>query len=276
MKNFLLRTLTGTVYVILIVFGIIFNGYTFLCLFSIVTVLCLWEFYGLINAQKRTRINPWYNCFGGFLLFVSAYLYAAEIFSHVVFFPYLVYAVIVFISELYEKQQDPITHAAYIFLGQSYIALPLSLLNLLVFSPADAEVTVYYPVFVLALFVFIWTNDTSAYLFGILFGKHRLFERISPKKSWEGFCAGLLFTVASSFVFAYFEPEVPYYHWIGISLLVVVFGAWGDLVESLMKRTLTVKDSGKAIPGHGGFLDRFDSLLLAVYAELFYVQLFIR
>jgi phosphatidate cytidylyltransferase len=154
--------------------------------------------------------------------------------------------------------------------------LPLSLLNLLVFSPADAGVVVYYPVFVLALFIFIWINDTGAYLVGILFGKHRLFERISPKKSWEGFFGGLLFTTASSFVFAYFEPEISYYHWMGISLVVVVFGVWGDLVESLIKRTLEVKDSGKAIPGHGGFLDRFDSLLLAVYAVLFYVQLFIR
>ncbi|MDR0683337.1 MAG: phosphatidate cytidylyltransferase [Dysgonamonadaceae bacterium] len=275
MKNFLLRTLTGTVYVVLIVSGIISNVYTFLCLFSIVTILCLWEFYSLINAQKRTKINPWYNCFGGFLLFVSVNLYAAGIFSHAIFFSYLVYIVIIFISELYEKQQDPIIHAAYIFLGQSYIALPLSLLNLLVFSPTDANV-IYYPVFVLALFVFIWINDTGAYLVGILFGKHRLFKRISPKKSWEGFFGGLLLTIASSFVFAYFEPDVSHYHWIGISMIVVVFGAWGDLVESLIKRSLEVKDSGKAIPGHGGFLDRFDSLLLAVYAVLFYVQLFIR
>jgi phosphatidate cytidylyltransferase len=276
MKNFLLRTLTGIIYVVLIISGILSSGYTFLCLFSIITVLCLWEFYSLINAQKRTKINPWYNCFGGFLLFVSANLYTAGIFSHAVFFPYLVYIVIIFISELYEKQQDPIAHVAYIFLGQSYIALPLSLLNLLVFSPVDAGVAVYYPVFVLALFVFIWINDTGAYLVGILMGKHRLFKRISPKKSWEGFFGGLLFTIASSFVFAYFEPDISHYHWIGISLAVVIFGAWGDLVESLIKRTLNVKDSGKAIPGHGGFLDRFDSLLLAVYAVLFYVQLFIR
>jgi phosphatidate cytidylyltransferase len=275
MKNILLRALTGVIYVVLIVSGIVSNSYTFLCLFSVVTVLCLWEFYGLINAQKRTRINPWYNCFGGFLLFISSYLYFAGIFPHSVFFPYLIYVFIVFISELYEKQQDPITHAAYIFLGQCYIALPLSLLNILAFPAVDTGVVVYYPVLVLALFVFIWVNDTGAYLVGILFGKHRLFERISPKKSWEGFFGGLLLTVASSFAFAYFEPDVPYYHWMGISLVVVVFGVWGDLVESLIKRTLEVKDSGKAIPGHGGFLDRFDSLLLAVYAAMFYVQLFI-
>ncbi|MCC8144903.1 MAG: phosphatidate cytidylyltransferase [Bacteroidales bacterium] len=275
-KNFILRTLTGIVYVGLITSGIIANSYTFLVLFSIVVVLCLWEFYGLVNAQKRARINPWYNCFGGLLLFVSAYLYAAGIFSHYIFFPYLLYIVIVFISELYEKQQDPITHMSYIFLGQCYIALPIAMLNLIAFPVTPTGVILYYPVMVLALFIFIWINDTGAYLVGVLFGRHRLFERISPKKSWEGFFGGLVFTIASSFIFSYFVPEIPYYHWMGLSAVVVIFGTWGDLVESLMKRTLEVKDSGNTIPGHGGFLDRFDSLLLAVYAVLFYVHLFIQ
>jgi phosphatidate cytidylyltransferase len=275
MKNFLTRTVTGIVYVALITSGVIANSYTFLCLFSIIVVLCLWEFYGLLNTQKKTKINRWYNCFGGFLLFVSTYLYAAGIFSHSIFFPYLFYVVIVLILELYRKQQDPIIHAAYIFLGQSYIALPLSLLNLIVFPAVTTGSIVYYPVLVLALFVFIWVNDTGAYIVGSLFGKHSLFKRISPKKSWEGFFGGLLFTVAVSFIFAYFEPKIPYYHWIGLSVAVVLFGTGGDLVESLMKRTLEVKDSGKTLPGHGGFLDRLDSLLLAIYAVLFYVELFI-
>ena len=276
MKNFTLRVLTGFIYVALIILGVIVNSLTFLALFSIVVILCLWEFYGLVNAQKRARINPWYNCFGGALLFISAYLYASGVFSHYIFFPYLLYIVVVFISELYEKQQDPITHMAYIFLGQCYIALPLAMLNLIAFPEVEPGVIIYYPILVLALFVFIWINDSGAYVIGILFGKHRLFERISPKKSWEGFFGGLIFTVASSLVFAYFEAQIPYYHWIGLSVVVVVFGTWGDLVESLMKRTLEVKDSGTSMPGHGGFLDRFDSLLLAVYAVLFYVQLFIQ
>jgi phosphatidate cytidylyltransferase len=209
-------------------------------------------------------------------LFVSTYLYASGIFPAVIFFAYLLYVVILIISELYEKQPDPIAHLGYIFLGQCYIALPLSLLNFIAFTTGDAGTIAYCPTFVLALFVFIWINDTGAYIVGSLWGKHRLFERISPKKSWEGFFGGLLFTVASSFLFAHFNPEIPYYHWIALSVGVVVFGTWGDLVESLMKRTLGVKDSGKAIPGHGGFLDRFDSLLLAVYAVLFYVQLFMK
>jgi phosphatidate cytidylyltransferase len=188
------------------------------------------------------------------------------------------YIVILLISELYVKQPDPLTHIAYIFLSHFYIALPLSLLNFIAFRTIFISplVTIYTPVFLLALFVFIWVNDTGAYLTGMWLGKHRLFPRISPKKSWEGFFGGLVFTVASSFVFAYFKPEIPYYHWVILSLLVVLFGTWGDLVESLFKRTLEVKDSGRTLPGHGGFLDRLDSLLLAVYAVFFYVKLFIQ
>ena len=275
-SNLIQRALTGIVYVALITLGIIVNSYTFLCLFSLVVVLCLWEFYGLVNAQKRARINPWYNCFGGLLLFISAYLYASGTFSHFIFFPYLLYIVIILISELYEKQQDPITHMAYILLGQCYIALPISLLNLIAFPVTPTGAIIYYPVMVLALFVFIWINDTGAYIVGSLLGRHRLFERISPKKSWEGFFGGLVFTIASSLIFAYIEPDISYYHWMGLSVAVVLFGTWGDLIESLMKRTLEVKDSGNTMPGHGGFLDRFDSLLLAVYAVLFYVHLFIQ
>jgi phosphatidate cytidylyltransferase len=282
MKNILLRSLTGLMYVTLVISGIILSQYTFLCLFSIVVVLCLGEFYILMNVHKKLKINLCHNCFGGLLLFVSTYLYASSGYVYAfglgncfVFLPYLLYIVSVLVSELYEKQPDPITHAAYIFLGQCYVALPLSLLNILTFREAGFT-SVYYPVFLLSLFVFIWVYDTGAYLFGILLGKHRLFLRISPKKSWEGFFGGLFFTLAASFIFAHFESKIPYYHWISISILVAVFATWGDLVESLIKRTLGVKDSGRALPGHGGFLDRFDSLLLAVYAVLFYVRVFIQ
>lgn len=276
MKNFIQRILTGIIYVGVISFCIIWNKYTYLALFSLAVLLCLWEFYGLVNAQKRARINPYYNCFGGLLLFISSYLFASGTFGYYIFFPYFLYIVIVFISELYEKQQDPITHMAYIFLGQCYIAIPFSILNLIVFQSLPGSETIAYNwVLIFALFVFIWINDSGAYLVGITIGKHRLFERISPKKSWEGFFGGLFFTVASAYIFYYFFPQIALVHWIGLAVSVVIFGTWGDLVESLIKRTLEVKDSGQALPGHGGYLDRVDSLLLAVYAMLFYVQIFI-
>ncbi|MDR1682252.1 MAG: phosphatidate cytidylyltransferase [Candidatus Symbiothrix sp.] len=272
MKNLLQRTLAGSVYASFIVLGIAWNEYSFLTLFTVATVLCLWEFYGLLEKQKKVRFHRVFDCLGGGILFIACFLYASGTSDYRIFAVYLLYVVIVLIVELYERQPDPITHAAYLFFGQLYIALPFSLLNLIVFVPAASENAVYSWILALALFVFIWINDTGAYIVGSLIGKHRLFERISPQKSWEGFFGGLAFTIASSLIFNCFVLEIPVYHWIGLSVVVVIFGTLGDLIESLMKRTLSVKDSGKAIPGHGGFLDRFDSFLLAVYAVFFYIQ----
>ncbi len=276
MKNLLLRSLTGLIYVVIITTGIIVNQYTFLGLFSLILVVCLWEFYNLINRVRQVNINPYFNCLGGILLFLPTYLYASGISEHFIFYPFLFYIVISFILELYQKKQDPLVHLAYTFLGQCYITLPVSILNMIAFQTDAASSLCYSPLFILSLFAFIWMNDTGAYLVGITFGKHRLFERISPKKSWEGFFGGLIFTILSSLAFAYYEPAIPYYHWIGLSAMIVIFGTWGDLVESLFKRTLEVKDSGNSLPGHGGFLDRFDSLLLAIYGMFFYVELFIQ
>jgi phosphatidate cytidylyltransferase len=272
MKNGHQRILTGFVYGSVTVGSILLGQYAFLILFSVVLWLCLREFYGLINTQKGLNIRSEYHCLGGLVLFGSTFLSASGILGNFIFLSYLLYLIVTFIAELYKKHPDPIAHIAYIFMGHIYIALPLSLLNLPAF-PGNGIAVSYYPVFILSLFVFIWVNDSMAYATGMLLGKHRLFLRISPKKSWEGFFGGLIFTLLSSLVFAHFEQQIPFYHWIGISIAVVLLGTFGDLIESLMKRTLNIKDSGNALPGHGGFLDRFDSLLLAVYAFVFYIAL---
>jgi phosphatidate cytidylyltransferase len=153
-----------------------------------------------------------------------------------------------------------------------YCAAPFSLLN---FIALGSELS-FTPWFVLALFVFVWINDSGAFLVGTQIGKHRLLERISPKKSWEGFVGGLLFTLASSLVFAHFFSEISLYIWLGLSATIVVFATLGDLTESLLKRTLGVKDSGKLLPGHGGMLDRFDSIIMAIPALYIYLKLFIQ
>lgn len=268
--------LTGIVYVGIINLGIIWNIYSFLVLFSVITVLCLREFYGLLNLHKQLEINTYFHYIGGLILFITTFLFSSGYFGYSIFFIYLVYVVTTLILELYVKKADPIGRLASIFFGQCYIALPLSLLNFIVFQGIGGESPVYSRILILSLFIFLWMNDTGAYLIGVTFGKHRLFERISPKKSWEGFFGGLVFTLLSAWIFAWLRPEIPLYHWMGLSLAVVIFGTWGDLVESMIKRALDVKDSGQSLPGHGGFLDRFDSLLLAVYAMLCYIQLFIQ
>ena len=157
-----------------------------------------------------------------------------------------------------------------------YCAGTFALSNYIVLGKNEEGAIIFTPLLLMALFIFVWINDTGAYLVGSQVGRHGLFERISPKKSWEGFWGGLVFALASSFVFANLNPEISWYNWLGLAATIVCFGTWGDLIESLIKRTVGVKDSGKMLPGHGGMLDRFDSILLAIPAAYIYIELFIR
>ena len=138
-------------------------------------------------------------------------------------------------------------------------------------SDETASIAQYNAILPLSIFIFNWVNDTGAYCTGMLFGKHKLFERISPKKSWEGSIGGSVFCIISSFILAHFFPFMSTEVWIGLALTVVIFGTWGDLTESLLKRRLGIKDSGNILPGHGGMLDRFDSAILAIPAAVVYL-----
>lgn len=276
MKNFITRALTGIIFVAILVGAICFHPAVFLIIFGIIVALALNEFYGLIEHYEEVHINRWSNCLGGIYLFAASFIYCAGWMDYQIFLPYLLYIMYVFIGELYYKAPKPITNWAFSLLGQIYYALPFSLMNFILFSKMPDGTTAFTPILLMAIFVFVWMNDTGAFFIGSLLGKHRLFERISPKKSWEGFYGGLAFAVASSFVFNYILPDVQWYKWTGLSVVIVVFGTWGDLSESLMKRKLGVKDSGHILPGHGGMLDRFDSVSMAIPAALIYIQFIIR
>jgi phosphatidate cytidylyltransferase len=263
LPNIVVRILAGAVFIGLLLGGILINEYTFVVIFSLLTVLCLYEFYGLIETSAKVRvIRPW-NILGGFFLFLGGFYYCVYSASAHAFVPYMIYLIVLFISELYMKHENPIQSLSYSLLGQVYIAGPLALTNYLVFAYEPGS---YHCVYILALLITIWVNDTFAYLTGMTFGKHRLFERISPKKSWEGFIGGAIVAIVSSLIFAHFFTNLSTIGWLGFTAVVVVFGTWGDLFESLIKRTLGVKDSGNMIPGHGGILDRFDSTILAIPA----------
>lgn len=268
LPNFIVRVLAGAVFVGLLLGGILINEYTFVVILSLITVLCLYEFYGLIEKDAKIPIIRAWNVLGGFFLFLGSFYFCAYENSVISFVPYIIYLMVLFVSELYLKRKDPIQSLAYSILGQLYIAVPLSLTNYLVFAYEPGS---YHYVYILALLVFIWVNDSFAYLTGMLFGKHRLFERISPKKSWEGFVGGATFSIVSSLIFAHFFPNLSIPIWLGFAAITVAFGTWGDLFESLIKRTLGVKDSGNMIPGHGGILDRFDSTILAIPAIFVYL-----
>ena len=272
-NNFIQRAVTGVLFVIVLVGCILYSPLSFGILFTIISVLSVHEFAQLVSKSSEVSINKTITALGGAYLFLALMSFCTQqSVGARVFLPYLGLLLYMMITELYLKKKNPTGNWAYSMLSQLYVALPFALLNVLAFqnSPETGSVT-YNPILPLSIFVFIWLSDTGAYCVGSLIGKHRLFERISPKKSWEGSIGGGIFSIASSLGFAHFFPFMPGWQWVGLAIVVVIFGTWGDLTESLMKRQLGIKDSGNFLPGHGGMLDRFDSALMAIPAAVVYL-----
>ena len=276
MKNLIIRALTGIIFVVVLISAIYIHPIFFLILFCIITGLTLWEFGGLVKHYENANLQRTVNVPGGVYLFIATFVYANGLTDGKIFLPYLLFIMLTMIAELYYKAPNPINNWAFTLFAQVYCAGSFSILNFIGAEPGTPGVMSYTPLFIMAIFIFVWLDDTGAYLVGSLIGKHKLFERISPKKSWEGFFGGLILSLASSQAFAWFAPEINRMNWLGLAATVVLFGTWGDLIESLLKRTLGVKDSGNVLPGHGGMLDRFDSVMLAVPASYIYIELFIR
>lgn len=276
MKNLIIRALTGIIFVVVLISAIYIHPIFFLILFCIITGLTLWEFGGLVKHYESANLQRTVNVLGGVYLFIATFVYANGLTDGKIFLPYLLFIMLTMIAELYYKAPNPINNWAFTLFAQVYCAGSFSILNFIGAEPGTPGVMSYTPLFIMAIFIFVWLDDTGAYLVGSLIGKHKLFERISPKKSWEGFFGGLILSLASSQAFAWFAPEINRMNWLGLAATVVLFGTWGDLIESLLKRTLGVKDSGNVLPGHGGMLDRFDSVMLAVPASYIYIELFIR
>ena len=277
MNNFIVRTITAVFFVAAIV-GSFLRPETMVLLFALVTGLTIWEFTGLVNHREAVTTNRMICTVAGVYFFVAMAGYCSELTPSAVFIPYLVTLIYLLVAELYLKQEDPIHDWAYTMMSQLYIALPFSLLNALAFHFSPQGFTTFDPVLPLSVFVFLWLNDTGAYICGSLLGRHKLFPRISPGKSWEGSIGGGFIVTAAAVGVWYLTDQygvnqfqLSALQWAGLGLTVVIFGTWGDLVESLFKRTLGIKDSGNILPGHGGMLDRFDSSLLAIPAATVYI-----
>ena len=275
MKNLIIRTITGVIFVAAIVASFM-RPEAMVLLFSIITGMTIWEFTGLVNERPGVTVNRFISTVAGVYFFFSMTYYCSDLYGgaakSVVFIPYLVTIIYLLIAELYLKQSDPIEDWAYTMLAQMYIALPFSLLNVLAFNATSDGMVAFNSLLPLSVFVFLWVNDTGAYCVGSLLGRHKLFSRVSPGKSWEGSVGGAVFVLAAAWAVSYYlDQTLTMPQWLGLGLVVVIFGTWGDLVESLFKRTLGIKDSGNILPGHGGMLDRFDSSLLAIPAAVVYL-----
>jgi phosphatidate cytidylyltransferase len=278
LKNFIVRTLSGVVLLAVVLGGILFSKLSFGALVMLITVGGVWEFYGL--AQKA-GYKPQYVI--GLTMAVVVILCSVSLMlsihnelpsgmeAAIVLLPAVAILLLpaMFICELYTKSETPIANIGATIMGLIYVALPMAMLPII---PILLSPTEWQPWSVIFYIFIIWANDVFAYLFGITLGKHRLFERISPKKSWEGFFGGLLGAMAMGYVAAVVLDGNTYI-WIGLALVAALSGVFGDLVESLFKRSVGVKDSGNILPGHGGWLDRFDALIFSLPFVFIYLAI---
>lgn len=277
LTNMTVRAFTGVLFVTIMV-TCFFQPAAMVFLFALITCLSLWEYSGLVNNIEDVTINRFISTVAGVYLFLAiSAVNSGFVQTNAVFMPYLLTIIYLLVSELYTKNKNAIHDLSYTMLGQMYVALPLSMINVLAFRTAtDGNIHFYY-LLPLSVFIFLWTSDTGAYCVGSLFGKHKLFPRISPAKSWEGSIGGGVLVLVAAFLVSLLDQShgnlsgLNTLQWLGLGLVVTVFGTWGDLVESLIKRTLGIKDSGTILPGHGGMLDRFDSSLLAIPASAVYI-----
>lgn len=264
------RAITAFFFTIVMLGSMLLGQHVFTGFYLLLSIAALLEFYGLI---KNSGIRPHRNV--GLLAATLMFLLTAGYFygQYEVRFLLLIVPLIfsVFIIELYKKSKIPFANIAYTFVGFIFVTAPFCFFYALGFLNEPSMYSNHLP---LAFLLMLWANDTGAYIFGVRFGKHRLFERHSPKKSWEGFFGGIFVSMVVAYVLSLFFVETDFVVWAGMALLISCFGTLGDLVESMLKRSLDVKDSGSLLPGHGGVLDRFDGLLLAapvVYSYLYLV-----
>ena len=278
MKNLILRSITGAIYVALICASVLAGGWYFIVFFGLISLVALNEFYNLSNASTggENITTLIVDMVGGVIICVGLGCvnmslmppFMTAVMGGTFFTVYMLYLIVRLVIQLYNQENSPLTNLAYSYMGQMYIALPLGLMSMY-YTLNDGKALL------LTMFIMIWLNDTGAFLVGSAIGKHKLFPRISPNKSWEGFVGGVMFSIIGGAVVKLCFPD--YYETIslgslcGLGLVVGIFATWGDLAESLIKRTLGVKDSGNILPGHGGILDRIDSLLLVVPASLLYL-----
>lgn len=274
MKKFLTRTATGAAFVAVLIGSILYGKASFGALFMLVTLLAVSEFCKLTKSYKQTTFSIWLAVLGGGYLFIATFMVFLGVANAplTLYTPYFAIVAYAFIKQLFDTESKPLDNYAYFVLSQVYVALPFALLNILATAGAEPG-TVYNWLMPLSIFIFIWCNDTGAFCVGCTIGRHKMFERISPKKTWEGFVGGAVVAVAAGVAMSRFFDVMNVWEWAGMALTVVASGTLGDLVESSMKREMQIKDSGNILPGHGGMLDRFDSTLLAVPCVIIYLNL---
>lgn len=271
-NNLTQRLITGILGSAAIITGICLGEWTYFIVFLIISIFTLLEFYKLVGLDGLAPQKA-YGTLCGIIVYSLSFFVERDALSsryYIVIFPLIS---CIYMIKLYKKfERKPFTNIAYTFLGIFYIAVPFALLNVIAYEDKHYNYEIIF-----GLLFILWASDTGAYFAGTLFGKRKLFERISPKKSWEGFVGGAVLALIFVFGLSLFFHSLTLVQWLVIGLIIIVGGTFGDLIESLLKRSIEIKDSGDSLPGHGGFLDRFDGLLIsapfiAAYLEILNLQ----
>lgn len=258
MNNLAQRFFTGVIGASAIISLMLWHPVSLAALFGILALLTYHEYLSILKPASAGNSYLIANMINGlivYLLIVSVALTWIDSVWLTILIPLVA---ILFIIQLFLKSETPFKYIGYRIIGLVYIILPFALL-----TDLGAGGNNFQPLLVMGIIFIIWTDNVMAYFFGRWFGKHKLFERISPKKTWEGFAGGFVFALICSAIFSLYVPALTIIQWLMLGALLSITGTLGDLVESLLKRDLNLKDSGSILPGHGGFLDRFDALIMA-------------
>lgn len=268
----LIRTLTGILFIVVLSAAVLISPYTSAILFLIFVILGINEFYTIARKNNISIQKYLGNILGITFFLLSTGVWMGGIDQNLLFL-LIPLVFLIFIAELFRKKKNPFTNIAFTLLGVIYVAMPFTLLFGIGFFSNYGFDTEYNSDLLISVLILMWSNDTGAYLVGKSMGKHKLFERISPRKTWEGSIGGGIVTLIMAYVVNRYILEIDFLDCIFLSLFIVFFGTLGDLTESMFKRSANVKDSSDLLPGHGGILDRFDSLLLAAPFIYFYLRM---
>ena len=269
LSNLSQRIIAAVVGVSIILAATLYNEWSFFVLFCTIGVLTQLEFYKLLGLDGNLPLT-FYGTFCGALLNLLTFLVEKNEIGERNYYIIVPLLTITFFIKLYgKKDKKPFQNLGYTFLGLIYVAVPFALINELVMKNG-----VFTPQLILGCLFLIWASDSGAYFVGRFLGKRKLFERISPKKTWEGFFGGAILALIVAFVLGKYFESLEAEKWFGVAIIISITGTLGDLVESLFKRSIAIKDSGSMIPGHGGFLDRFDALLLSMPFIVTFLKIF--
>ena len=268
-NNLTQRLVTGLIGAGLVIYASYFSEWTYFAVFLLICCLSILEFYRLTGLDGMLPLK-YIGSLNAILIFLLSFMVEKGILSPTFYFVIFPSIALIFLIKLYKKEKKPFTNIAYTLLGIIYVGLPFALMNITVYADGGYNYQI-----IIGILLLLWASDTGGYIAGVLFGRTKLFERISPKKSWEGMIGSfILAMVIATFLGKYFSV-MTWYQWYLVAVIMVVAGTYGDLIESLFKRSIEIKDSGTSLPGHGGFLDRFDGLLISIPFIVFILKVFI-